>query len=51
MLEFIVHDIKGRCPVYRKGDRIVVDDPWSILEERDALCIHPLENYALTLGT
>jgi len=52
MLEFIVHDIKGRCPVYKKGDRIVIDSPEIILDKTDALCIHALENilhYALIL--
>ena len=27
MLEITVHDIKGHCPVYKKGDRIVIQNP------------------------
>jgi len=27
MLEIVVHDIKGKCPMYKTGDRIVIDDP------------------------
>jgi len=27
MLEIVVHEIKGECPVYKKGDRITIDDP------------------------
>ena len=25
MLEIVVHEIKGYCPVYKGGDRIVID--------------------------
>lgn len=34
--------IKGRCPVYRKGDRMVFDGPEIVLEDTDALCTHAL---------
>ena len=27
MLEIEVHEIRGYCPVYKKGDRITIDDP------------------------
>lgn len=52
MLEIVVHKIKGKCPVYKVGDRITIDDPEIVLEKTDALCIHALENilhYALIL--
>ncbi len=42
MLEIKVHQIKGFCPVYKKGDRITVDDPEIILDKTDALCTHAL---------
>lgn len=40
----------GKCPVYEKGDRIVVEDPKTVLEKADAICIHalaPLLHYAV----
>lgn len=38
-----VVEIKGFCPVYKKGDRIVFDEGYKLnLEETDALCIHSL---------
>jgi len=42
MLEIKVHQIKGFCPVYKKGDRITVDDPEIVLDKTDALCTHAL---------
>jgi uncharacterized repeat protein (TIGR04076 family) len=42
MLEITVEAIKGRCPVYRKGDRMVFDGPEIVLEDTDALCTHAL---------
>jgi len=29
-------------PVYKKGDKIVIEGPEIVLEETDALCIHAL---------
>jgi uncharacterized repeat protein (TIGR04076 family) len=52
MLEITVHDIKGHCPVYKVGDRIVIRNPQIILEKTDALCTHALPSilhYALIL--
>ena len=52
MLEIIVHEIKGYCPVYKVGNKIVIDDPGIDLEKTDALCIHALStllHYALIL--
>lgn len=35
--------IKGRCPVYKEGNRIVVEEGYRLnLEETDALCLHSL---------
>ena len=42
MLEVRVHDIKGACPVYKKGDRITIQNPNIVLEKTDALCTHAL---------
>jgi uncharacterized repeat protein (TIGR04076 family) len=42
MLEIVVDEIKGRCPVYKLGDRIVIDGPEILLDESDALCTHAL---------
>lgn len=53
ILEIKVHEIKGLCPVYKKGDRIVVDDQGIVLEKNDALCTHALStllHYAMVLG-
>ena len=44
MLEIEVCEIRGRCPVYRVGDKIVVDDPRIVLRETDALCTHALSS-------
>ncbi|MFW6142276.1 MAG: TIGR04076 family protein [Candidatus Saliniplasma sp.] len=42
MLEITVHEVKGHCPVYKEGDKIIVDDPEIDLERTDALCTHAL---------
>jgi len=42
MLEIIVYDIKGFCPVYNKGDKIMIDDPKILLDKSSALCTHAL---------
>ena len=52
MLEITVHEIKGNCPVYELGDRIVIQNPQINLEKTDALCTHALPSilhYALIL--
>ena len=38
MLEIVVHEIRGYCPVYKVGDKIVIDDPEIVLEKTDVLC-------------
>ena len=53
MLEIVVHEIRGKCPVHKIGDRITIDDPKILLGKTDALCIHVLPSllhYALILG-
>jgi len=42
VLEIVVHEIKGKCPVYKVGDRVLIEDPKIILEKTDALCTHAL---------
>ena len=38
-----VIEIKGTCPVYRVGDRIVLDEGYRLnLEETDNVCMHSL---------
>jgi uncharacterized repeat protein (TIGR04076 family) len=44
MLEIEVAEVRGYCPVYRVGDRIVVADPKIVLGETDALCTHALSS-------
>ena len=43
MLEIEVWEIRGVCPVFKKGDKIIIIDPPKIvLEKTDAICIHAL---------
>jgi len=42
MLEIEVCEIRGKCPVYEVGDKIVINDPMILLERTDALCTHAL---------
>jgi uncharacterized repeat protein (TIGR04076 family) len=52
MLEIEVCEIRGKCPVYKVGDKIVIDDPKIVLRETDALCTHALSSllhYVLAL--
>lgn len=52
MLEIVVHEIRGKCPVYKVGDKIIVDDPEIDLKKTDALCTHALStllHYVLIL--
>jgi len=49
---FEVVEIRGRCPVYKKGDKIIIRGPEIDLKRTDALCIHALESilhYAVAL--
>jgi len=52
MLEIKVREIRGKCPVYKVGDKIVIDDPRILLNRTDALCTHALStllHYATVL--
>ena len=52
MLDIVVCEVKGSCPVHGVGDRIVVEGPKILLEETDAPCIHALSSllhYAVAL--
>ena len=42
MLEIRVREIRGKCPVYKVGDKMVIDDPKILLEKTDAICTHAL---------
>lgn len=42
MLEIRVCEIRGKCPVHKVGDRIIVDGPSIALNKTDALCVHAL---------
>ena len=35
-------EIRGHCPVFKLGDKIVIESPDIIPEKTDALCIHAL---------
>lgn len=39
-IEVEVVDIRGFCPVYQKGDKMVIEMPELILRETSKLCIH-----------
>lgn len=43
MLEIYVHEVKGACPVYEEGDKMVVDDPELLCDKTDAVCTHALD--------
>jgi uncharacterized repeat protein (TIGR04076 family) len=35
-------EIRGKCPVFKVGDRIVIEGPKIVPEKTDALCVHAL---------
>ena len=40
-----VKEIKGHCPVYKIGDRIVLDEGYRVnLEETDNMCLHSISS-------
>ena len=52
MLEIEVVEIRGKCPVHKVGDKIVIDGASIVLDRTDALCIHALSvilHYAVAL--
>ena len=42
MLDIRVCEIKGICPVYKVGDRMIIDGPRISLDKTDAVCVHAL---------
>jgi len=52
VLKIEVCEVRGYCPVYKVGDKIVIDDPEIVLAKTDALCTHALSSllhYVLVL--
>lgn len=52
MLEIEVVEVRGKCPVHKVGDKIVIDGASIVLDRTDALCIHALSvilHYAVAL--
>lgn len=41
-LTITVKEIRGRCPVFKIGDKIIVESPKIITAKSDSLCIHAL---------
>jgi len=41
-LVLTVKEKRGRCPVHKLGDKIVVESPEIVSTETDTLCIHAL---------
>jgi len=44
MLKIEVCEIKGKCPVHRVGDKIMMDGPKIVLDRTDAVCVHALSS-------
>jgi len=42
LLEIEVYEIRGRCPLYKVGDKMLIDGPQIVLDKTDSLCIHAL---------
>jgi uncharacterized repeat protein (TIGR04076 family) len=42
MLRIDVVDVRGKCPVHKVGDKIIVEGPRIVLDKTDALCTHAL---------
>ncbi len=37
-----VKEVRGRCPVFKVGDKILIESPKIVPEKTDALCVHAL---------
>lgn len=37
-----VKEIRGKCPVFKVGDKIVIESPYIVPRKTDALCVHAL---------
>jgi uncharacterized repeat protein (TIGR04076 family) len=42
MLEIEVCEIRGKCPVHKVGDKIVIEGAEIVLDRTDAVCVHAL---------
>ena len=42
MYEIKVCQVRGVCPVYKVGDRMVIDGPKMLIDRTDAVCVHAL---------
>ena len=40
MLEIKVCEIRGKCPIYKTGDKMTIEGPKIVLDKTDAICIH-----------
>ncbi len=52
MLVIEVAEIRGKCPVYKVGDKIVIDGPKILPDKTDAIFIHalaPLLHYTVAV--
>lgn len=41
-LVITVKEIRGKCPVFKVGDKMVVESPKIVVKETDNLCIHAM---------
>lgn len=41
-LVITVKEIRGKCPVHKIGDKIIVETPEIVTAQTDALCVHAL---------
>ena len=39
-LVITVKEIRGKCPVFKVGDKIVIDSPKIVVDKTDNICIH-----------
>ncbi len=37
-----VKEIRGKCPVFKVGDKIIIEEPEILTKKTDALCIHAI---------
>ena len=42
MIELIVCEIRGKCPVYKVGDKITISGAEILMDRTNAICIHAL---------
>lgn len=35
-----IEEIRGKCPVFKVGDKIIIEEPKIITEKTDRLCVH-----------